>query len=124
MDDERLKGPPQDDEMPDYASQDLHVLGSHPPASALPDLDFPPDPALVAQGWERRFMADPVRAREAKRLYSELGFEVHCAQIKPAELSEVCGDCALETCLAYVTIYTRKKTGRDPDHGTQPDPKV
>ena len=76
----------------------------------LPDLDFPPDPALLAQGWERRFMADPSQAKEAERLYSELGFEVRTESIKPFELSELCGSCGLATCRAYVTIYTRRPT--------------
>ncbi len=74
----------------------------------LPDLDFPPDPQLEAQGWTRRFMADSARAREATRLYTELGFEVRAEPIQFAELSLACGDCRLATCLAYVTIYTRK----------------
>lgn len=74
----------------------------------LPDLDFPPDPKLVAQGWERRFMADPTQAEEAERLYTELGFEVRTESIKPFELSELCGSCGLATCRAYMTIYTRR----------------
>ena len=76
--------------------------------SLLPTLDFEPDADLVAQGWERRFMADPIRAREAHRMYTELGFEVHLESVKPTELSELCGDCRLATCHAYLTIYTRK----------------
>jgi len=76
---------------------------------SLPDLDFEPDPELVAQGWERRFMADPIRAREAIHLYTELGYEVCTKTIKPEELSTVCGNCRLAVCRAYVTIYTRKR---------------
>jgi hypothetical protein len=75
----------------------------------LPSLDFPPNPELVAQGWERRFMADPIRLKEAVQLYEELGYEVHIEAVKPTELSEICGDCRLTTCFAYQTIYTRKK---------------
>jgi hypothetical protein len=77
-------------------------------AGLSPDLDFPPDPRLVAEGWQRRFTADAFRVREARQLYSELGFEVHLESINPAELSDVCGDCRVATCLAYVTVYTRK----------------
>jgi hypothetical protein len=76
----------------------------------LPSLDFDPDPKLVAEGWERRFMADPVQAEEAKHLYSELGFEVRTESIQPSELSTVCGSCALATCRAYITVYTRKRS--------------
>lgn len=83
--------------------------GSNRPAiPSLPDLEFPPNPELVAQGWRRRFMADPVRAKEAIALYGELGFEVRCESILPDELSELCGSCRLATCRAYVTVYTRR----------------
>jgi hypothetical protein len=74
----------------------------------LPTLDFPPDPQLAAEGWERRFMADPARAEEASNIYAELGFEVRAEMIKPSELSIICGDCRLATCHSYVTIYTRR----------------
>jgi hypothetical protein len=68
----------------------------------------PPDPALLAAGWERRFVADPVRAEEATALYESLGFEVHAELLKPSEFSDECGDCQLVACRTYVTIYTRK----------------
>jgi hypothetical protein len=73
-----------------------------------PAIEFPADPELVAQGWQRRFMADPARVEESTRLYAEMGFEVREKAIDPSELSELCGDCRLATCQAYVTIYTRK----------------
>ena len=73
------------------------------------DLDLLPDPDLVAQGWQRRFMADPVRAKESIDLYQSLGFEVRTEPIKPSELGEECADCQLVVCFSYVTIYTRKK---------------
>ena len=76
----------------------------------FPDLNLSPDPELITQGWERRFMADPSRAEEATRLYLELGFEVHSEPVKPDELSAVCGDCRLIACKTYETIYTRKST--------------
>ncbi len=74
----------------------------------LPTLDFPADPKLVAEGWERRFMADQARVDEATRTYTELGFEVRTEIIQPTELHDVCGAYRLATCHAYVTIYTRK----------------
>jgi hypothetical protein len=74
----------------------------------LPTLDFPPDPKLAEKGWERRFMADPSRAKEASSIYRELGFEVRSEEILPSELSVLCGDCRLATCRSYVTIYTRR----------------
>lgn len=77
-------------------------------SSPIPLLDFPADPQLVAGGWERRFMADPPRAEEARIIYTELGYEVRAESIKPSELSVLCGDCRLATCQAYVTLYTRR----------------
>ena len=77
-------------------------------SSSIPVLDFPADPELMADGWERRFMADPPRAEEARIIYTELGYEVRAEEIKPSELSVLCGDCRLATCQAYVTLYTRR----------------
>ena len=74
-----------------------------------PKIDHPPDPCLVAQGWQRRFMADPVRAQEAVELYASLGFEVLAKPVTRAELDEECGECVLATA-TYLTIYTRKKS--------------
>ncbi len=70
--------------------------------------DETPDPALIATGWERRFVADPVRAREATDLYESLGFEVHAEPLKPVELGSQCDECQLVVCHTYVTLYTRK----------------
>ncbi len=75
----------------------------------LPNLDFTPDPELEAEGWERRFMADPLQVKDATRLYIDLGFEVRTETIRVSELSELCGSCRLATCRAYVTLYTRKR---------------
>ena len=77
--------------------------------SLKPSLDFPADDKLVAEGWQRRFMADPVRLQEATALYTELGYEVRAETIQPNEMSSVCGSCRIATCQAYVTIYTRKR---------------
>lgn len=74
-----------------------------------PKIDHPPDPRLVAQGWKRRFMADPVRAQETVELYSSLGFEVRAEPVTLADLSEECGECVLAT-TAYRMIYTRTKS--------------
>ena len=68
-----------------------------------------PDPALIADGWERRFMTDAHRAREAMELYEELGYEVRAEPIKAEELSDECEDCQLFVALQFKTIYTRKK---------------
>ncbi len=67
------------------------------------------DPQLTAAGWQRRFTADPARAREAIQLYNELGFDVHLHTIQPEELDPACGDCRLMTCAVYQTVYTRRR---------------
>ncbi|GIX49357.1 MAG: hypothetical protein KatS3mg131_3568 [Candidatus Tectimicrobiota bacterium] len=64
---------------------------------------------LAAAGWQRRFIADPERAREAIALYEALGYEVHAEPLTPAELGPACRDCQLLACRQYVTLYTRRK---------------
>lgn len=65
-----------------------------------------PKPELVAQGWARRFMAGPVRTKEAVQLYQEMGYEVHLEPIIPTDLSDACQECRLATNF-FVTVYTR-----------------
>lgn len=67
-----------------------------------------PDPALVADGWERRFIADVHRAQEAVDLYRKLGFEARAEPVKHVELGEECGDCAVVTAFRFKTVYTRR----------------
>ncbi|MCP4424506.1 MAG: hypothetical protein GY803_08450 [Chloroflexi bacterium] len=101
--------------MSDFEANHNDLEDCHPPNAGqieipiLPNLDFAPDPKLEAEGWERRFMADPTQVEEASRLYNELGFEVRTETIQVSELSEVCGSCRLATCRAYTTLYTRKR---------------
>jgi len=72
------------------------------------EMNFSPNPQLVAEGWQRRFMADKERAEEARDLYASLGYEVRLEPVAPAELHEWCADCRALVCRAYVTLYTRK----------------
>ncbi len=65
--------------------------------------------ALEAEGWERRYLADPDRAREAVELYSSMGFEVRAEKLEPADFGPQCGDCSQVVCRSYVLIYTRKR---------------
>jgi hypothetical protein len=69
---------------------------------------FDPDPALIVQGWQRRFTADMRRVQEAVRLYTELGYEVLTVPVNPEELSEDCSGCRLIVALQFQTIYTRR----------------
>jgi hypothetical protein len=68
-----------------------------------------PDPRLAAEGWERRFIADEQRAREAMELYSQLGYEVRAEPVRPEELHDDCLDCRTVVSFHFQTIYTRKK---------------
>lgn len=68
-----------------------------------------PDPRLIAEGWQRRFVADGHRAQEAIELYVELGYEVHAEPIHLEDLPEACEGCRLAVLLEFKTIYTRKR---------------
>jgi hypothetical protein len=78
------------------------------------ELAVRPDPALIAAGWTRRNVADPVRARETVDLYRSLGYEVKVVDLTPADLHLSCHACAPDICGSYVMIYTRRaETGRE-----------
>ena len=80
--------------------------------SCPPTLDggfsIPADPKLVAEGWVRRYLADPDRAKEAIELYTSMGYEVKAQKLTPADFGPACGDCGTVICHSYVLIYTRK----------------
>ena len=65
------------------------------------------DPALVAQGWVRRFITDGKRVQEAIDLYIDLGFEVHVEPLGEDELPESCEGCQILMLQIFRTIYTR-----------------
>ena len=69
------------------------------------------DPTLLAAGWERRYLADPDRAKEALETYAALGFEVLAQPLVPAQFPSSCGDCSSAVCRSYVLVYTRKRGG-------------
>ncbi len=66
------------------------------------------DPELIADGWVRRFMANPERAKEAVELYESMGFEVKVKELTPADFGPNCTECGNSLCETYVLIYTRK----------------
>ena len=70
------------------------------------------DPKLLAEGWERRFMADAERAKEAVELYEELGYEVRTEAVRSEDVADDCEDCQLLMLLEFQTIYTRKRAPR------------
>lgn len=67
-----------------------------------------PNPDLLADGWERRFITDANRAPELIELYHELGFEILSEDVDPKEFNEACKDCGLMTLIPLKTLYTRK----------------
>jgi hypothetical protein len=69
------------------------------------------DAALLADGWERRFVAEGSRATEMAELYRELGFEVRVEAVTAADLGEGCADCLLVAALRFQVLYVRKATG-------------
>ena len=80
-----------------------------PPAFDLM-VEHPPDPALVAEGWERRFMTDGQRLKEYAELYTSLGYEIHLAPVAADDVGvgPECSDCRLAICRQFVTLYTRR----------------
>ena len=77
----------------------------------LSDAQIHADPARVADGWERRFIADGPRVEEMIQLYRELGYEVVADPIEPEHLGGDCEDCQLVIRLRFRMIYTRKNRG-------------
>jgi hypothetical protein len=63
--------------------------------------------------WERRFVADPARAREVADLYRDAGFEVMALPARPGDLSADqrlagCESCWLAKASGFQVIYTRR----------------
>ena len=75
---------------------------------------------LLAEGWERRFVATESRLKEAVELYEEIGFEVLLEPL-PKEEETRGASCAENGCTAcfdgdrerYRIIYTRAKETRE-----------
>jgi len=72
------------------------------------------DPARLADGWERRFIADGRRAAEAVELYESLGFEAVADPVKADPHDTDCADCQVVMALQFKTIYTRPRKDRIP----------
>ena len=89
----------------------LEALGSIVQQEArrvLSESGLAPDPTRLADGWERRFIADGQRAREMMELYRQLGFEVCADPVTPEQVGDDCADCRLLMLLEFQTIYTRR----------------
>jgi hypothetical protein len=73
-----------------------------------PDADIAPDPRRIAEGWERRFVAEGARVAEMVALYRSLGYETAADPVRPDDLGADCDDCCLAVALRLTTIYTRR----------------
>lgn len=72
---------------------------------------------LATAGWQRRFVADAVRAEEMVELYRQLGFEVLLEVVQIVESGDDCKDCTPLMQSEYRTIYTRKRVKDDNTNG-------
>jgi hypothetical protein len=96
----------------DDGSRDARRLGlivEQEARRVLSEAQLEADPALVAAGWERRFIGDARQVKEAVELYSHLGYEVHTEPVKVEEMDDDCEGCQVVVLLQFQTIYTRKK---------------
>jgi hypothetical protein len=78
------------------------------PSEFAPETCLSPDPALLAAGWELRFITDSHRAMEAVNLYSELGYEVKTEPARTEHLKDECDGCR-SVFSEFLMVYTRKR---------------
>ncbi len=62
---------------------------------------------LIAQGWERRFVAEPKAAEEARKNYEELGYTVKLVPIDTQAVRPECAGCQA-TLEKFQIIFTRR----------------
>ncbi len=86
-------------------------LVEHEAKRVLTESQLRADPALVAEGWERRFVTDIRRLEEVTDLYRQLGFEVRTEPIVPEDVGDQCGDCQLVR-IQFRMVYTRTPSTR------------
>jgi len=72
------------------------------------EAEIEPDPARIADGWTRRFVADSKRADEAVELYRELGYEACADPVRQDDVKGDCEECKLLMLLQFKMVYTRK----------------
>ena len=91
--------------------QSLSLIVEQEARRFFSDAQLKPDPALVAEGWQPRFIGDARQVKEATDLYTELGFEVRAEPVPVEQMGDECSDCQVLILLQFKTIYTRKKKG-------------
>ncbi len=99
---------PEDSESHRMAERLAYIV-EHEAKRVLSDEALEGDPARLADGWERRFIADQGRAKEMMELYADLGYEVCADPLQPEDMADDCEDCQLLMALQFKTIYTRKR---------------
>ncbi|HET7150931.1 MAG TPA: hypothetical protein VFI60_05935 [Candidatus Acidoferrum sp.] len=75
----------------------------------LSEAQLRPDPALVVEGWLRRFTVDEERAKEVVELYAQLGYEVRAEPVITGDVTDDCHACHSLVAFRLRTIYTRRK---------------
>jgi hypothetical protein len=86
------------------------MAGDASPGEALVGARFKPDPPLLAQGWEYRFVAGGPRLAETTELYEQLGFEVLARTIPPEAFADECEGCRVVALLELRMVYTRRRS--------------
>lgn len=89
--------------------QTLGIIVEQEAKRFFSEAQLKPDPALVAEGWQPRFIADARQTKEATELYEQLGFEVRAEPVPAEQMGDECSDCQVLLLLQFKTIYTRKK---------------
>jgi len=64
---------------------------------------------LLAEGWQRCFIADEPRLSEAVETYEELGFDVTLLPVPPEDGE--CTVCMQQQPERFKVIYTRRRSG-------------
>ena len=106
---------------PSLPLESLDMLIEREARRVLSEDQLRADPARLAEGWERRFVADALRAKEAVEVYQQLGFEVAADPIRVEDVDSVCTDCRVATLLGFRMIYTRRpRPGPPLERGAAP----
>jgi hypothetical protein len=99
--------------MAEDAAESLGRLVQAEAHVALAAANLEADPARLADGWERRFVADGRRAEEAIALYRGMGYEVVADPLRPEDTRAECEGCQLVALLQFRMIYTRRPPAPD-----------
>ena len=86
------------------------MAGDAGPGDALVGARFKPDPHLLAQGWEYRFVAGGPRLLETTELYEQLGFDVLAQTVPQESFADECEGCRVVALLELRMVYTRKRS--------------